>query len=268
MVLRQLRRQAGLTVGQVGTQLGFSATKVSRAETGERRVTRDDLIAFLAVYGAHPDLRAAMLKLHDDLDKPSLIDRGELKVHPDLEKWIDFEQDATRIRNYQPLLVPGLLQTQRYAQAVFEAGGQRLTAGEVKDRVAARIARQSLLGRQYGPRLDVVLHEAALHQQVGGPEVMWEQLGHLVEAAGRESISLRVIPGKAGAHTGMDGPFVITDYADMPSLVHIENRIASLYLEAKEDVDAYKLAYNGLLAVAHPAVHSVELIRRIATGLV
>jgi transcriptional regulator with XRE-family HTH domain len=267
MVLRRLRHEAGLTAAQVAEQVGVSTTTITRAEIGQRGITRDDLAALLAVYAAPRPLRNAMLKLHTELEKPGLLDRGELRVHPDLEKWIDFEQDAAHIRNYEPLLIPGLLQTFEYARAVIEAFGPPLPEQEIEARVAARIARQALLRKRDRPQLEVVLHEAALHQRVGGPKAMREQLGFLIESAHRPSVTLRVISGQAVAHPGMDGPFVIMDYIEMPSLVHLENKVASLYLEEKADIEAYRLAFNGLLAVALSPERSVSLIRSIAVGM-
>jgi transcriptional regulator with XRE-family HTH domain len=267
MVLRRLRKQAGLTACEVAGQLGVSTTMVSRGETGQRGIQRDDLIALLTIYRAPKELRTAMVKLHDDLRKPDLLDRGELNVHEDLRKWIDFEQDAVRICNYQPLLIPGLLQTFAYARAVIEGFGIPLPDDEIDDRVNARIARQKLLRGPDRPQLDVVLHEAALHQRVGGVEVMREQLDYLLELAQRPSVDLRVVAAIAGAHPGMNGPFVIMEYHELPSLVHLENKVASLYLEEPADVQAYRLAFKGLLAVALTREQSVALIRRTAAGM-
>jgi transcriptional regulator with XRE-family HTH domain len=267
MVLRRMRKQTGLTAGQVAEQLGVSTSMVTRAETGKRGIQRDDLIGLLTVYRAPRGLRAAMVKLYDDLRKSDLLDRGELNVHEDLAKWIDFEQDCSRICNYQPLTIPGLLQTFAYAKAIIEGADHNLTAPEIDDRVAARIARQKLLRGPDRPQLEVVLHEAALHQRVGGVEVMGEQLKYFVEATQRPSVTIRVVPAVAGAHPGMSGPFVIMEYQELPSLVHLENKVASLYLEEPSDVEVYRLAFKGVLAVALSPEQSVPLIRRIVASM-
>lgn len=188
-------------------------------------------------------------------------------MHEDLFNWIGFEQDATKIRNCQPLLIPGLLQTFAYARALFEVGDPSLTEEEKNERVATRIARQALLCGEAPPRLQLVLHQAALHQKVGGVAIMRDQLSSLPEAAKRPNLCIRVIPADVGAHPGMDGPFVIMDYAGLPSLVHIENKVSSLYLEEKDDIETYRLAYTGLSAVALPPDRSADLIRRIAMGM-
>jgi transcriptional regulator with XRE-family HTH domain len=268
MVLRRLRAESGLTSTQVAHRIGVVTSVISRAESGKRPISADDLAALLTVYGVSRPLRRALLKLHADADTPDLLDRGELHLHDDLAKWIGFEEDAIQIHNYEPLLVPGLLQTFPYARAVITGADLSLTEQEVDDRVAARIARQTLLRRPRPPQLDVVLHEAALRQQVGGPAAMRDQLGYLLEAAFRPAVTIRVIPLNVGAHPGMSGPFVIMDYPELPSLVLLENKVASLYLEEPADVEVYRLTYNGLMAVAYSPERSIELITAIAKGMV
>ncbi|HET9142331.1 helix-turn-helix transcriptional regulator [Actinophytocola sp.] len=267
MVLRRLREESGLTEDDVAKRLGVSRSTVSRVETGKRGLTSEDLASMLTLYGTARPLRKALLKLHAEVDKPGLIDRGELHVHEDLEKWIGFEQDADHIYNYQPLLVPGLMQTFPYARAVIAGADLSLNDQDIDDRVAARIARQALVHRVDSPRLEVVLHEAALHQRVGGEGVMRDQLGYLIESSFRPAVTLRVVPGHVGAHPGMNGPFVIMEYSGLPSLVLLENKVASLYLEEPDDIRAYKLAYEGLLAVALSPERSVDLISKVASGM-
>ncbi|HEU5474058.1 MAG TPA: helix-turn-helix transcriptional regulator [Actinophytocola sp.] len=268
MVLRRLREESGLTTIEVANRMGVNASTVSRAETGKRRLTSEDLASMLAIYGTSRPLRNALLRFHADADKPSLIDRGELHLHADLEKWIGFEQDATHIYNYEPLLIPGLLQTFPYARAVIASGVRPRTDEEIDDRVAARIARQAMLRQPNRPELEVLLHEAALRHPVGGAAIMRDQLGCLVESACRRGITIRIIPNKIDAHTGMDGPFVVMDYRGLPSLVLLENKVASLYLDEPGDVETYKLAFGSLLAVALSTDRSIEMMRKIAMGMV
>lgn len=267
MALRRLRMEQGMTKTKAAQLIGVSPSTISRAETGERGINRDDLAALLAVYRTKRSLRNALLKLHREAQNPDMLVRGDLHVHDDLQKWIGFEQDASRIRNYEPLLIPGLLQTFPYARAVIAGGVRPKTEQEVADRTAARIARQALLRHPRTPMFDVILHEAALRQRVGDVKIMGQQLAYLLEAAAREGTTIRVIPGNVGVHAGMDGPFVIMDYEDLPSLVHLENKVSSLYLEDAADVESYKLAYDNLLVVAHSPERSLELIGKIVSGV-
>jgi hypothetical protein len=158
-----------------------------------------------------------------------------------------------------------LAQTIPYARAVIEGGGLRLKEEELADRLAARVGRQALLRRRAAPVVSMMINEAALHQNIGGPQVMRGQLEHLVELGDR--VSIRVVPMKAGVHPGLDSPFAILDYEFLTSLVLLENKAASLYLDDRDHVAAYKLAYDGILAAALPRDSSTGLIRRIAGEL-
>jgi transcriptional regulator with XRE-family HTH domain len=266
LILRRLRAQSGLSGLEVAEKIGVSSSLISRAESGKRGIRRDDLSALLTLYGVDRPLRTALLNLHANATNPEMLDRGDLDFH-DLATWISFEQDATMIHHYEPLLVPTLLQTFPYARAVTMAADLTLTEQEVEDRVNTGIARQSLLRMPCRPQLDIIVHEAALHQRVGGVDIMRDQLGYLVEAVARPGITVRIVPAEIGAHAGMGGPFVIMDYAELPSLVHLKNTVASLYLEDESDVKAYQSAFAGLLAVALPPDPSAELISKIASSM-
>ncbi|GGP86590.1 helix-turn-helix domain-containing protein [Saccharothrix coeruleofusca] len=266
--LARVRGERGLTQKDVERLLGIPSSTLSRIESCERAVRRDDLSALLAIYQVARPVREAVLELHREANLPSLLEEADLHVHDELATWVGFEEHAVEIRNYEHFLVPGLCQTEDYARAVIENYGLPLERSEVHRRVAARIARQGLLRREGGPRLNVLLHEAALWQDVGGPDVMREQLRHLAALADRPGIEVRIVPGGVGAHPGLvEGAFVILDFVGLPSLVHIEHMVHSLYLEEKPDANAYKAAFNGILAVAHGARDSVDLIRKLGEGL-
>jgi transcriptional regulator with XRE-family HTH domain len=266
MLLRQLRKDRGLTGPDVERMTGIPPSTLSRIETSERAIRRDDLSALLVIYGVSRAARDAILKLHADADQPSLLAENDLKVHNELATYVDFEQDATVIRNYQNFLVPGLAQTPAYAHAVISTFGLPLEPEEIERRVAARIARQTLLHRENRPAITLLLHEVALHQNIGGPGVMQEQLQHLESLIGR--IDVRIVPNSIGGHPGLGGgPFVILDFQGLPGLVHIEHKVAALYLEDTQKVDTYKVAFNGILAVAHGVRESAEIIRRAAEGV-
>lgn len=265
--LRRLRRAADFTLEQVANRIGLATSTVSRLEAHGMGLSRDVLIELLVVYRVPKEARKALLRLYESADQPGLLDRGDLQINDDTETWAGFEGHATVIRNFQQMLVPGLLQTFPYAHAVISSFGQPLSEQEIDDRVAARIARQALLRRRYHPSLVAIVHEAALREVVGGPEVMRGQLVHLAEINKRWDISVRVLPFESGAHPGMTGPFVVMDYENLPSLVMLENLSSDLYLEEDADIEAYNLAWQGIEAAALTPVDSVELIMEIAERL-
>lgn len=258
--LRQYRKDAGLQADEVAKQLGWAPSKVTRIERNEWRLPRrKDVAAMLDVYGITDERRDAMLALVDQARQ-----RGWWEEYRDVLGGAlpEFEAEAAQIHSFEALLVPGLLQTPRYAAAVFR-GGQVLEAAEVERRVQARLARQVILDRPEPPILWAVIDESALLKHVGGPDVMREQLGHLVRMAERPNIGVQVVPNAVGAHASMTGPFTILTYPspDDPSLVYVEqSATGDLFLEKTEEVDRYRLKYDHICASALSADASVEYL--------
>lgn len=260
--LRRLRREANLSLFTVAEKVGISQTKLSRMETGHRSLNVDDVAALLGYYGAPRPLRQALLKLLREASTPGWWDRGELHLHEDLQFWIELEDDAVSMRNYEPLLIPGLLQTADYTHAVISSSGVPMTEQEINERVRARTRRQRILQRCNRFQLHVLLNQVALLQQVGGVHLMREQLIQLLAAAKMPTVTLQVVPSGIGAHPGLgSGSFVLLDYQCLPTLVHLENKVSSLYLEERSDVAVYTVAFNEILALALSKHDSVELIQ-------
>lgn len=264
MELRRLRRERGLTANEVARKVGLSTSKISRMETGRRALQEDDVAALLGFYAAPRPLRQALLRMLREARTSGWWARGDLHLHADLKFWIELEDESVGMRNYEQLLVPGLLQTEAYARAVLVGSGVPLSEEEIAERVKARLGRQHLLLR-HGFRLHVLVHESALRQRIGGREVMREQLLHLAKLAENSAVRLQVVPSGIGAHPGLgSGPFVLLDFVALPSLVHLENKVSSLYMEDTHEVNAYVAAFNEILAAALDPIDSAELIRTTA----
>ncbi|WP_436758133.1 DUF5753 domain-containing protein [Streptosporangium sp. V21-05] len=163
------------------------------------------------------------------------------------------------------VLVPGLLQTPAYAEAVFRAG-RVLDDGGVQRHVEGRIARQKILWRDNPPILWSVIDEAALRKLVGGPEVMREQLCHLVEVARRPAVNIQVFPDRAGAHAAMVAPFTIFSFAteQYPALVYMETPTNPVYQDDQEEIEHYDVIYRQVVAEALPVEESVRYIAELA----
>jgi hypothetical protein len=219
------------------------------------------------LYGVDRPVRTALLNLHANGANTEMLDRGDLDFGDDLATWMGFERDATVIHIFEMLLVPSLLQTFPYARAVITDADPSVTEQEVDEQVNAGIAQQSLLRSPSRPELNVILHEAALKQRVGGADVMRDQLGYLLESSYRPRITIRIVPAEAGEHAGMSGPFTIMDYPELPSLIHLKNKVGSLYLENESDLAAYKQALRGLHAIALPPDRSADLISKVASNM-
>jgi transcriptional regulator with XRE-family HTH domain len=261
--LRALREDAGLTGAEVAKQLGMSPSKISRIETGQRMLSVDVVAALLGLYRVPERQRDQVL---DQVRKSA--ERGWWESQglglPELWKaLIDFESRATRIQNYEALFVPGLLQTDEYTGAIIKGINKAMTESELTNLVASRRARQAVL-RRHDLQFLAVIDEGALRRPIPESGLMRRQLRHLADSAERSNITVRVVPLQAGPHAGLRGPFILMEFANEPSLVHIEHQNVGLFLDEKEDIAAYGVVLGNILSVALEPVDSAELISRIA----
>ena len=243
--------------------LGLSTSKVSRMETGNSGLQPDDVATMLGFYQVSAAKRQELLEL---------LRRGETKGWWERQAglpslWralIDFENKATRIQSYQALIIPGMLQTGEYTEAMIRGTDDTLSDAELDNLVASRMARQTVLTRSTAPQYLAVIHEVALRMPVGGPGVMSRQLRHLLSIAERPNIGLRAVPTTAGANVGLRGSYMILEFAEDPDLVHVENQITGMFLEEEADLAGYRLALRNILNVALAPVATAELIATIA----
>ena len=185
------------------------------------------------------------------------------------EVYIGLEAGAASLRNFEPSVVPGLLQTADYARETFRNGPIELDPDGVERLVEVRLARQMILTRNDRPRLWTVIDEAVIRRVVGGTEVMRGQLRHLADSAQQGKTTIQVVPYRAGAHAGTTGPFVILDFEEPadPAMVYVETLAGDIYLEERSDVNRYTLAFDRLLAASLHPDDSVQLIEQAASTL-
>jgi transcriptional regulator with XRE-family HTH domain len=225
--LRRLREERGLSLAEVGEKLGASASKISRMETGATGLQMEDVAAALGFFEVPAAKRNELLDLLRRSEQRGWWER-QAGLPTLWRALIDFENKATRVQNYQPMIVPGLLQTAEYAAAMFQGDDPTLSGAELDNLVASRMARQTLLTRENGPQYLAMVHEAALRIPVGGAGVMSRQMRRMLEVSDRPNVSLRLVPMSAGANAGLRGSFMILEFAEEPSLVHIENQVTGL----------------------------------------
>ncbi len=265
--LRELRENAELTIDEVGERLECSASKISRIETGHVGVTPRDVRDMLEVYGIDDDEREALVQLAREARK-----KGWWHAYNEVftGSFVGLESDASFLHTHQGLLVPGLLQTEAYTRAVIRAIRPDSAETDVELRVRGRVNRQKLITDEPNPpEYWAVLDEAVLLRMVGGPEVMREQLKKLVELASLPNVTLQVVPFSAGAHAGMEAPFLILGFPEQadPDVVYVENTTSGVYLEQPEDVHRYTLMFDHLRAAALKPDDTVELVDRTADRL-
>jgi transcriptional regulator with XRE-family HTH domain len=264
--LTRRRESAGLTRDEVTRRLEWANSTLFRIETGRTRPQPRSVRELLDLYGVTGPEKEGLIQLAREARRPGWWHSFRDVLPNPYEVFIGLEAGSSSIRNFEPLMVPGLLQTPDYARAMIRGGPQELDLSEIDRRVQVRLARQEILNRPDRPRLWAVLDEAALHRVVGGPRVMREQLMHLVKMSDQGKTTIQVVPFNAGAHSGATGPFVVLGFPEPsdPDVVYVETIPEGLYLEDRNDLAAYMLAFDRLLAAAlHPDA-SVAHIQRLA----
>ncbi|MFD6887595.1 helix-turn-helix domain-containing protein [Streptomyces sp. NPDC059957] len=277
--LRALRDRTGLTSGEAARLAGWHQSKISRIETGRSGVKVEDIRLLLDVYGedvVSAQQRALLEALSASAAGPAPdadTGRGRQWWHDyrgllpqEYRDFISLEAGARSARTVELSVVPGLLQTPGYARAVTRAALGGLPEPKVDALVDVRLARQSVLRADPPLELSAVLDEAVLRRTIGGAGVMEEQLRHLVEVARLPQVRLQVLPFSVGGHLGLTGPFVIFSFPNIADLdvVVLDHLTSSLYLERKEDLEAYSAAFRTIQAHALPPRDSSDLISALA----
>ncbi|MCI2423922.1 helix-turn-helix domain-containing protein [Saccharopolyspora sp. K220] len=265
--LRELRLRSGLGAEEVAGALGFSMSKLSRIENGQRGLQADDVCALLGLYRVPAQRREELLSLVRSGTDPNWWQVQEGRLPAMWQDLIRFEKEAIAIHNYETMFIPGLLQTSEYIGAVGRGIMPDVGVDELDTLVSARLGRQALLSRSDAPLLEVLIEQTALERPVGSPDVMYRQLRHLMSCAECENITVRALPTELGVHPGMEGPFALLEFVNHSNLVYLEHRGNSAFVETAEHVAATKLTLQWLRELALSPEDSVGLIADIAQGL-
>jgi transcriptional regulator with XRE-family HTH domain len=224
--IRQARIDADLTQKAASEELVWSVSKIVRIEQGTVPITPSDVRVMLQLYGVTDAPRIEELV---DLAKQAREDKG-LSTYSDILspaalELFGNESAAKVIYKYEPSVFPGLFQTQEYARALLHALGN--SEKEMERRLEVREQRQRMLESPRHPELSFIIGETALSRPVGGDEVMREQIGHLLELAKLEGITISILPFAAGVHRAMGGAFTVLQFEDpqLPDLLYLENAL-------------------------------------------
>jgi transcriptional regulator with XRE-family HTH domain len=261
--LRKLREAKGITREAAGYEIRSSDSKISRMELGRVGFKERDVADLLTLYGVTDEQeRRTLLELARQANSPGWWHRfGD--VSPGwLQAYLGLEPAATLIRTYEVQFVPGLLQTADYARAVTLLGPEKMTSEQVEKRVALRMERQQLLTRPNPPQLWAVLDEAVLRRPIGGATVMRGQIAALMEATKLPNVTLQVLPFAAGGHSAAGGAFTLLRFPeeDLPDVLYAEQLTSAIYLDKREDVDAYAAALERLSVEAEPPARTLEIL--------
>ena len=255
--VRHARTAAGMTQAELGGLLGYDASEVSKVEAG----AREPSARFVeGCDKAFPHMNGWFTRFYQYCRK------WEGPYPRWFVDWVEAEGQAARLWVWQPLLVPGLLQTAEYARALFRAWQVADTEEEVELLVAARLDRQRIFGQDRPPSVWAVIDEAVLHRPVGGAKVMHDQLEHLAEMSCRPWVSVQVIPAEVGAHAGLLGGISIAGLGDDgPGIVYLDTSDQGQTFKAPEVVARMFTIFDTLRSEALPRGASRDLIGKVAS---
>jgi hypothetical protein len=254
--VRLAREAAGLTLADLGAIVPCDASTVSRIESGllnppERFASACD--------EAFPQMGGWFTRFY------ASSPRWDGRYPRWFVDWVDAERRATVLRTWEPLLVPGLLQTPEYARALFKAWQTTGDEDEVENLVTARMDRQHIFDRPKPPSFWAVIDEVVLRRRVGGAKVMQDQLLYLAEMTERPAINIHVIPAEVGAHVGLLGAFAIAGFdSDAPGVVYFETPDEGQTTKDSATVAKIILTFDTLRSEALPRGASRDLIMRVA----
>ncbi len=260
--LRRYRERSGLSCTDAGARLGVSGSKISRIETGASGVQLADVQALLGLYEVAEQERTALVELARNAGRTAWWQRPSAAPQS-WREFLNYEGKAVRMHSFEPLLVPGLLQTAEYARAVISGMAPEHSEAELDDLVATRMARQMILSRSRAPLFHAVVEEHALRRPIGGPGVMKRQLLHLLVMMESDHVCLRVVPRNVGAYPGLHGSFLLFEYDGEPDIVFQENHHASVFLDSDSAVSCYRQLLRNIVRAASPPDSSADLIREV-----
>ncbi|MFD0153593.1 helix-turn-helix domain-containing protein [Streptomyces sp. NPDC127132] len=263
--LRKLREAKNMTAEQVAERLLVSQSKISRLENGRRSISQRDVRDLCGVYEVEDE------RMVDSLMQMAKDSRQQGWWHAfgdiPYSVYIGLETDAESLRMYESQIIPGLLQTPAYAEAVISGAMPESTPTDIDKRVTVRTRRQERIRDDERPlRLWAVIDEGALHRIVGSRQLMVQQLEHLIEQSHLPHVTVQVIPFEMGAHPGISGQYSILEFPDTSdsSVVYIEGVTSDLYLEKAQDVGKYSVMYEHLRAQALNVDQTREFIAKMA----
>jgi hypothetical protein len=248
--VRRAREAAGMTLADLGATVPCDASTVSRIEAGLLHPTGRFVAACMEAF---PQLEW-LSRFYEDSQM-----WGDGAIPRWFEDWLNMERVASTLRTWQPLLIPGLLQTADYARAMYSAGFLSADDGEVDQLIAARMARQRIFDRPNPPNLWIVLDEAVLHRLIGTPKTMYDQLLQVADMSMRSYICVQVVPSSTGAHAGLSCSFHIASAQGKRDL---------LYMEAVEGVTEERSALVSKAALIFDLVRSDALARSASRDLI
>ncbi|MGC0421856.1 hypothetical protein ABIA38_007392 [Embleya sp. AB8] len=257
-----------MTAEAAGVVIEASDSKISRLENGKADLKRLEISALLQAYGADPAMTTQVLEMAEEARKPDWWADESSVIPSGLGTLIDVESSATNLRAFNSMIVLGMLQTEDYARATITAHCPDEPEDVIEGRVRLRMRRQTILEQASPPQLEVILDEAALRREVGGPDVMRKQIEHLVDVSRRPQITIRLIPYSAGAHKGQMGSYLLLSFPDAgdPDVVYSDGLLGNTFVEKKHQVASFASLFEQLRSIALNPVDTERFLLGILKG--
>ncbi|MFC8954048.1 Scr1 family TA system antitoxin-like transcriptional regulator [Streptomyces sp. NPDC057101] len=251
-VVKAFRRRAGLTQEQFAPMVGYSVPTIASIEQGRRLPSADFVERAERVLDAFAVIRAAAKHL---ARKPGLASW--------FRQWAKLEAEAVTLYTYENRLVPGLLQTSAYARTLLEEQIPALGGEEIESKLAARVERTKLLTDRPHTIYSFIVEEHVLRRQMGSPEVMREQITHILDICARRNIDIQIMPQTRGHHAGLDGPLQLLETPENKWYAYCEGQRAAHLLTDPKEISILQKRYARMRAQALSIEKSVSLLREM-----
>ncbi|WP_092529497.1 helix-turn-helix domain-containing protein [Amycolatopsis arida] len=261
--LRELRLEAKISGRALSEMLGMSHSTVSHWETGQRVPTLEDVASVLGALKVTGERRRLVLDLARNAADPNWLTAGMPGIPQQMAGVMECERTATKITEWAPMYVPGLLQTPDYVRAVMSSG-QR-SQQEIDQRVMVRVGRREVITRRRDPvELLALVGEAAIRDMIGDETVMLDQLDFLLQMAARPNITLQVVPTRCGWHPGLHGPFILYEFPEVSPVLYFEHYSSGAFVPDVYDVQTHR---DALASIGKKAMNPEDTAAFIATVL-
>jgi transcriptional regulator with XRE-family HTH domain len=266
--LRRAREEAHKTQREAADALYWSPSKIIRIEGGQVAISVTDLKALLDFYDVKDEERVDELIAMARQSRRQPWSQYRDVIPPNAATYFGYESSAAIVRQWEPFLVPGLLQTGDYAYHVLTGVSDRDDRA-ARRLVDARIERQELLKRDRTPELFFMVSEAAVRLVIGSAEIMRAQLTQVLELSERPDVTFRIMPFAKGANVGLRGPFVLLEFPDPEDgdVLYLETRGDAVFVDEDEETSTYLEYFYDLERDALSEEESLELVREVISGL-
>lgn len=267
-MLKDYRVAAGLKMSEAGEYIQKDQSALSRMEAGHVPIRVPEVLALLNLYGVHDrTVREELEALAREAFRKGWWEGYSDDVHQSFVDYPWLEERATAIRWYEPMAVPGLLQTRGYAAAIIRAADPDAPEDRIRRWIDLRMERQKLLDTDNAPELAFILDEAVLRRTAGNAGVMRDQMEHLTKAGQRSTIDIRLMPFSAAALASPYGPFQLFEMPEpFADVAYCESHAGAMYVES-DSVTRFAQAYDRLRRAALTPDRSTKLIEAAAQEL-